>query len=657
MEFPDPDLQNTLKQAELAWQEFNSDLPMDSSDQKQKLPQVLLHEFMAVLLAGIERIAPATQFSAGPLLDLVVLLRAGLSQTDPCPALLSIGHIHEHLRSSSMPFTANTGRVYTPLQLVREMLNELLADLKPVQSTDDCSSLKLPRLLDPACGCGAFLLGAAQAMLERCLDNPQPGSSSQQADPGSLQQLRRRIVEQVLHGCDSDADALAVCNALLSYWASGSFHDSSLQLKLRHANALSGPAPGSPASMQTEPAGLDWVSDTVLGQQHGAYDYILGNPPYIDSESMSRQSREFRKFARRTYYTARGNWDIYVLFFERCLALLKPNGRLSLVVPARSLCADYAAELQELFLEHQLERVRLLNPDLFPAARIWPVVIQLRREDGSSQQEPVRLQQGLPAREHLVEPGLLQRLPAGYLAAAFSAGAGYIVELLEKAPALSSLVSCSDGCSTAEAYRLVGLIVNGAEETGFRLLNTGTIDPYTSLWGRRECRYLGKRYLHPVIDGAELAELFPRRAVQAGSPKLLIAGLSGRIECLVDPDGSNICGKAAVQLIPRSPELDLYLLCGLLNSSLLNWLYRSLFGLRGYSGRAMNIGPRQLELLPIIAGSASERISRIALQLSRLEPGTDVLQDPRQAELDELVLRMYGVDAKLRGIIGAELRG
>lgn len=680
MELPDPYLKSTLKLAEQALKEFCQQQAADSfssADQR-------FNSFMAVLLETIELGEAASLSHSGPFSELCLMLHAGVHLPDPCPALLAIGHINEHLRSCGRSGsqdtaaiaepTVSTGRVYTPLWLVREMLAELLSDWEPAPAGDTTDNIHFPRLLDPACGCGAFLLGAAQEMLERCMQAQEPKLRGSHFPDDSITPLRRRIVEQFLNGCDTDAQALALCAALLSFWVCGSFNDASLhlQLRLRHADALSGPAPGMPGSIATEPAGLDWQTDPVLGLERGAFDYILGNPPYIDSESMSRNTREFRDFARRSYRTARGNWDIYVLFFERCLALLKPGGRLSLVVPARSICAEYAAELQQLLLENVPERFRLLEPDLFPAARIWPVVIQVRHSDSPAEQQPVRIQQGLDAREHLVAPALLQRLPAGYLAAAFSEASGYIAELLERAPALGSFALCCDGCSTSEAYRLVGLISDGcsrsdayrlvglvndgAEEAGFKLLNTGTIDPYTSHWGQKECRYLGKRYRHPWIDSADLTDMLPRRAAQAASPKLLLAGLSARMECFVDSDGSYSCGKAAVQLLPLTPDLDLHFLCGLLNSRLLNWIYRSLFGLRGYSRRAMNIGPRQLELLPIISWSAGAVITALSQQLSMLEPGTDVLKDPRQSELDESVFAMYGVDKKLRGIIESEMK-
>ena len=661
METVEPDRKHLLDLVDAAWVAFCASTTTTRS--QASLPQThsLQGLFMQQLLAAIED-GSGDQHLSDACLALRDYLLPFLQAADPCPALLTLGQIHEHLHSqplaASMPSgskaspASRTGRVYTPLWLVREMLAELLAgwQLAPAAELAD---MQLPRLLDPACGCGAFLLVAASEVHSRLLAAlPQhPADQHVQADPA----LRRRIVERVLHGCDTDAPALELCSALLRYWACGCFHDDSLRLQLRHADALSGPAPGQPASLATEPVGLDWTADAILGIGDAAFDYVIGNPPYIDSEAMIRNTKQFREYARRNYRTARGNWDLYVLFFERGLSLLNANGRLSLVVPARSICADYASALQHMLLEHGLARIRLLDQDVFPAARIWPVIIQTRCAGSTRTGEPIRLQLGTAPSETLVSPQLLQRLPAGYLAAAFSEGAEFIAALLEENPPLGQLMSCSDGCSTAEAYRLADLIGDDKPGDGFKLINTGTLDPYTSLWGKRKCRYLGQSYLQPRMDRQSLADLLPQRAKQAGSPKLLVAGLSSRIECFADSAGDYICGKAAVQLIPKDDALDLDFICGLLNSSLLNWLYRSLFGLRGYSARALNIGPRQLELLPIAVATEQQAFTSLARQLSRATCGR-ALQDPRYLQLDEMVYELYGVDPAMRAIVERELR-
>ena len=84
----------------------------------------------------------------------------------------------------------------------------------------------------------------------------------------------------------------------------------------------------------------------------------------------------------------------------------------------------------------------------------------------------------------------------------------------------------------------------------------------------------------------------------------------------------------------------------------MQWLYRSLFGLRAYSSRALNIGPRQLELLPMRQGAQQQRIAELSAALA-----DNPLQDAEEilTEIDRLVEALYGVDRHTRRVISDEL--
>ena len=107
---------------------------------------------------------------------------------------------------------------------------------------------------------------------------------------------------------------------------------------------------------------------------------------------------------------------------------------------------------------------------------------------------------------------------------------------------------------------------------GVKLINSGTIDRYYFLWGDRECRYLGSRYLSPVIPAGRLAELPPKRLAQARTPKIVIAGMTLRLECNADVYGEFLAGKSPSIVLP-SPPVDLRFLLGILNSKVVDYFY------------------------------------------------------------------------------------
>jgi len=167
---------------------------------------------------------------------------------------------------------------------------------------------------------------------------------------------------------------------------------------------------------------------------------------------------------------------------------------------------------------------------------------------------------------------------------------------------LWDIASVSDGASTNEAYKIQENVREGdpsdwATAEKIKLVNTGTIDPYRLLWGRKKIRYLGFQGHHPIVDAKRFRVLFSKRYQQAQSTNIVIAGMSSRIEAAVAPAGF-LCGKSAV-LVQLKDELCPYALTVLLNSKAYNELYRGLFAMRGMNGNSFNIGPRQIERLPV----------------------------------------------------------
>ncbi|MGH3848804.1 MAG: Eco57I restriction-modification methylase domain-containing protein, partial [Pseudonocardiaceae bacterium] len=72
-------------------------------------------------------------------------------------------------------------------------------------------------------------------------------------------------------------------------------------------------------------------------------DYVVGNPPYIRLESVTRPVMDEY---RRICPTMRGRADIYVGFFERGLQLLAPSGALAFICADRWMRNQYGSDLR-----------------------------------------------------------------------------------------------------------------------------------------------------------------------------------------------------------------------------------------------------------------------------------------------------------------------
>ena len=77
-------------------------------------------------------------------------------------------------------------------------------------------------------------------------------------------------------------------------------------------------------------------------KEKGGFDIVIGNPPYIDSEDMMKYIPEVREYCKRKYNSAKGNWDIFIIFIELGLRLLRQNGNMSYIVPNKLIGAKYS---------------------------------------------------------------------------------------------------------------------------------------------------------------------------------------------------------------------------------------------------------------------------------------------------------------------------
>lgn len=156
--------------------------------------------------------------------------------------------------------------------------------------------------------------------------------------------------------------------------------------------------------------------DFLLGGRP-AYDFIVLNPPYV---AITALSEDEKARYRARYATARGRFDLYVLFFEQALRNLAPGGRLVFITPEKYLYVETAGPLRDLLADHHVEQIRLVPEDTFGDLVTYPTITVVRnarprgtrivRRDGS--RTAVDLPPGRESWLPLVEGALPQRTAA-----------------------------------------------------------------------------------------------------------------------------------------------------------------------------------------------------------------------------------------------------
>jgi hypothetical protein len=83
-------------------------------------------------------------------------------------------------------------------------------------------------------------------------------------------------------------------------------------------------------------------------KEKGGFDIVIGNPPYIQLQTIHDQADKFEKIQ---YETFARTGDIYCLFYERGFRLLIPNGILAFITSNKWMRAGYGETLRDFFIK------------------------------------------------------------------------------------------------------------------------------------------------------------------------------------------------------------------------------------------------------------------------------------------------------------------
>lgn len=110
----------------------------------------------------------------------------------------------------------------------------------------------------------------------------------------------------------------------------------------------------------------------------GVFDYVIGNPPYISYEKMDEHKR---KLYKKMFRTAIGRFDLYMLFFEKALELLKSGGRLVFITPEKYLYVLSARELRKVLVQYHVEEIELVSENAFGNILAYPAITVLNKTE------------------------------------------------------------------------------------------------------------------------------------------------------------------------------------------------------------------------------------------------------------------------------------
>ena len=228
------------------------------------------------------------------------------------------------------------------------------------------TELAAVRILDPACGSGAFLIEAFDQLY-----------SSFEISNARLEELRgqrtlfdldRQILQFNLYGVDLNPEAIQICQ--LSLWIKTATRGKALT-SLDHTICEGNSVVSDPA---VHPAAFDWRAAFPEVFEQGGFDVVVGNPPYVRQELLT----PIKPWLEAHYETFHGMADLYVYFYELGLRSLRPGGLLSFIVTNKWMKAGYGEPLRKFFSEKAWVRSVVdfgHAKQIFEEADVFPSII------------------------------------------------------------------------------------------------------------------------------------------------------------------------------------------------------------------------------------------------------------------------------------------
>ncbi|MFO0356744.1 MAG: Eco57I restriction-modification methylase domain-containing protein [Sphingobacteriaceae bacterium] len=252
------------------------------------------------------------------------------------------------------------GVFYTPQYIVDYIVKSTVGKLIDGKTPKEIDKVKI---VDPACGSGSFLVGAFEYLLNYHTDWYHHNLSEKEKKKGDIlspdgkltTHEKKRILINNIYGVDIDANAVEVSKLSLLLKCMEGETEASIkqQVTMFHERVLpdlDNNVKDGNTLVDTDfydnqfDLGFDkkvkpfnWKKGFPTIFQQGGFDIVIGNPPYVTLQLGKKQESQEKSILE--YYQSHFphsyeyKINLYALFMERSLSLIKDHGLFSFIVP------------------------------------------------------------------------------------------------------------------------------------------------------------------------------------------------------------------------------------------------------------------------------------------------------------------------------------
>lgn len=522
------------------------------------------------------------------------------------------------------------GIYYTPTYIVDYIIRNTVCELLKDKKTDP----KKLRVLDPACGSGSFLIKAFDLLYKQCKDKEEYTQTRFDSN-GNLYSAKMEVMQNNIFGIDLDKQAVEVAqlNLLLKIAEKGQKLPL-LQQNIRCGNSLIDDENISDKAFKWDekfPEIIQYDEKGNLKEGYG-FDVIVGNPPYINNRNLPENQKIFFE---KNYSSAYQQYDIYVLFYELALKLLKPGGYIGFIIPNKFAITNYGLPLRKLLLNYKIVKiVDVSQLGVFAEASTYPYIV---------------IAQKLPPAKNKIKAYAPKN------------------SNLEK----SSMTEIKQSDLKADEPFLFNM--NEGELSILRKV-TGEkiIDIYRAKPTSKDINEKGDK---PVISNREVErynlavaskKIVKNKEWVVKTPAILMKKICFVPTATILSNDNMIPINTVYVIHSKNPKITLQYLLGILNSKLIGYYARKKYATTAMRGGFIELRAFEIENIPIkISDSERQLIIKLVDKILSLNKHLSEIggkkTDERarieeeiketDAEIDELVYRIYGITENEKKII------
>lgn len=561
----------------------------------------------------------------------------------------------KRVRIEEKPEVRKAGGVYyTPQYIVNYIVDNTVGKMIEGKTPAEISKL---RFADISCGSGSFLITVFDRLLEYHSKWYQDNPAQAKKDGCHLQdekwilslKQKQKILTNNVYGVDLDSQAVEVTQLslylkLLEDETTATAQDTWVMFKeqllpnlntniicgnsLIGTDILDGQLFSREEELKLRPMDFEDAFPEVM--KKGGFDAIVGNPPYVRVHDIDLKPRNY---FRDNYLSGIGQFDLYQLFYERAVQLLKDHATLGYITSNKFCVTNYGRPLREWIVSNfTIEKlVDVSLAKVFGSVSTYPYIFLIKKEKTkNSTVEIIELNNEKHfLTKKIIEQSNLLKGDENILTLSFDNKH----ELVEKIESVANMNSLS-------VYR-----------------------------GRGTSKDLGtekKNYSVPAVTNKEISRFaFSKQKYYKNSKqfeidndsKILMKKICYVLESAIDENGE-LNPINTVYVIKSSKNVELKYLLGILNSKLMTFYARTKYEATHLGGGYIELRVFEVEKLPIvddhdklISKALIDLVDKIlnskqTLFLAKTESEKEYLENKcisLDRQIDNLVYELYGL--------------